>query len=116
MFLKSVFENTKINHLLQTALFFILLAPGLFQFIANRFKIIGFPCNHIAIARDIIKNNAHKLETPEMLDAIFVNCLLPDHYEISYTIKPGSNDLTIYNNDNTIEKLPVLHNDLILIY
>ena len=101
---------------LKIAFLIILLSPGLYQFIINRTRPSGLPCNHITIASDILKNKSRKIEVPDRVDAVFINSLLPHGYKIDYLIKPGSNDLVIHNNDGTTETLPVLRNSIVLLY
>lgn len=115
LFIKTVFEYKKLNVALKPIILLVLLVPGIFEFIKSHENKNALPCNHVQVAEEIIKKNVHKVEVPEIADAIFLHCFMPANYEMSYQVNTSSNDVILYEDGRT-EKIYLIKNGLVAIY
>lgn len=118
IFLKQLCQNKQINIAVKVVLLLVLVAPGLLKFGMAHFRKgvdNGLECNHLIVVDEIKKKEVHKLEVPEVVDAIFINCLLPANYEMTYTTNAKTDTATLYYN-NTTEKIHLLNNSLVVLF
>jgi uncharacterized membrane protein len=116
MCIKTLFTNRSVNVLIRYGLPLLIFFPVIFEFSVNAFKnVVKLPCNHTVVADRIRANKVDSLEVPEIVDAVFINCLLPDNYQINYILNPNSNIATLHSKNGT-EQIPLFKNDLIVLY
>jgi len=118
LFLKQLLRNAHTNVAVKGLIVVVLIGPGLFKFVAMRMKRAannGLECNQLVVVDEIKKNNVHKLEVPEVVDAIFINSLLPANYEMTYTTNANTDTATLYYN-NTTEKIHLAKNSLVVLF
>jgi hypothetical protein len=99
--------------------FFAVLAVMLIlpahRFIHSQFGNRGLPCSDLAIADRIEKGGVHKVGVSTLVHAVFINCLLPKNYDITYYLNPASSNAKLYGTDK-VEEIPITGDDLIVLY
>ena len=118
LFLQQLTLNSKLNIAVQGVLYIILLGPGLFKFGMSHLRRgvnYGLECNHLMAVDEIKKKEVHKMEVPETVDALFINSLLPDNYQMTYTTNAQTDTATLYFN-NTEEKIRLVRNSLVVLF
>ena len=115
LFLKQLF-NTATPTAVKMVLSLLLVTTGFYKFIVSHTRANSWlECNHLLVIDKIKKNGIHKITVPQKVDAVFINCLLPEHYDIDYYIDPTTDSATLYT-ANTAEKIHLVQNALIVTF
>ncbi len=116
LFLKKITEQSKLNPIVKVAIYIMLLWPATLEFVFTRMQKKAIPCNHIEVAATIVKKDVHSVAVPDLSDAIFLHCMMPVNYEISYYLNPdAANDVILYKAGRE-ERVHIIKNGLIALY
>jgi len=116
--MKYIFDSKKLKYSVQYIVVVLFLAPSLIEFVLLHSRpVVGPACNHYQVINDIVKNDVHRIDVPGTVDAVFINCMLPENYDIKYYIKPGTSDAVLYRGaSEKLEEIPLIKNDLIVLF
>jgi|GEM_PF-5419191 len=117
-FFKYLLGEPHVKRIIAYGIFALLFSPAIIAFILSHKHSQGaVPCNHLWVINDIAKKDVHKIAVPKVVDAVFINCLLPKHYAMTYNIDSSSREAILYDNNNAqIEKIPLIYNELIVMF
>lgn len=119
LFFRQLCLQGKLNIVLRVAVIAVFVAPGIFKFVAThrRHYDNGLEDNQLVAVHEIVKKNIHKMETPRPEDAVFINCLLPLNYEMTYTLQTKTDSATLYDNEgHAVEQLRFQDNGLVVMF
>jgi 4-amino-4-deoxy-L-arabinose transferase-like glycosyltransferase len=118
LFIRQLCAQSNLNIVLKVAVVAVLVAPGFYKFIAAHrgYHDNGLECNQLVAVHEITKKGIHKIEVPHAVDAVFINSLLPLHYDITYTLNPTTDSATLYHDEHIAEKYRFLDNGLVVMF
>ena len=115
LFVCSLAENRQINIALKGILIIAIIGPVFLKLAKKGFENTGFQCNHFEVAKTIVKDNVHETEVPGLVDAVFINCLLPTGYTMTYHINAKSNNFTLHKPGGN-EQIPAINSEVLALF
>ena len=119
LFYKQLCNSGQLNMIARVAIIAMFVAPGVYKFAAthSRHYDNGLEDNQLVTVHEIQKKGLHKMDVPRAEDAVFINSLLPNGYEMTYTLKTQSDTATLYDNNGlVVEKFRYLDNGLVVMF
>jgi hypothetical protein len=101
-------KSAKVQMTLKAAAMAVIVLPacGLFVIAASKVKD-NVEYNHIAIAKEIVRDKVSKIEIPTWDDAFLIQSVLPRGYKIDYVLNAASPYFTLYKAGGP-EKVPLI--------
>ena len=119
LFIRQLCVQGKVNLALKIAVVAVLVAPGLYKFIAThrRQNTNWLECNQLTAVHEIKNKGVHKMQVPRAVDAVFINSLLPVNYNMAYILNTASDSAALYDQEEHVtEKFRFPDNGLVVMF